>query len=164
LETKEVVVKISILLPKELHSRLQRHRPRIRITSICRDALEAAIRREECRSSEPSDIVNLIERLKLERAKIESQDRETGFRDGRKKSFGFTYTDFKLMERILDTIRRYGQGAKAEEIVSSLLKDHNRDFLELFWAEEPNITNREDYLRGYIEGVVDLWSEVSDKI
>jgi hypothetical protein len=165
LDSREVGVKISIILPKDLHVRLQRHRPRIRVTRTCQEALELALRREECRdAAEPNEVAGLIARLRVEKEKLESQDRATGFRDGRTRSFQFGYTDFKLFERISDTINRYGQGAKAEEILSSVLEDHGRDFLELFGAEEPSITNREDYLRGYIEGVVELWSEISDKL
>jgi len=48
----------------------------------------------------------------------------------------------------------------------SVLNDLNRDFTQLFWADDgfPVFTNRESYLKGYIEGVSDLWTKVSDKI
>jgi hypothetical protein len=53
-----------------------------------------------------------------------------------------------------------------ERKLNSVLNDLNMDFLQLFWADDGvlGFTNRESYLKGYIEGVIDLWTEVSEKI
>ena len=156
--------RIAISVPRELHARLKQLRPRIRVTRTCLDALEAAARREEGRAVAAGEIERLIERLRTEKEQVENRDQEVGFRDGRNRALTFGYTDFKLFERIADTLKRYGQGVDVEEVVTSVLKDHNRDFLQLFWAEDPGFTSREHYLEGYITGVMHLWNEVSEKI
>jgi hypothetical protein len=41
-----------------------------------------------------------------------------------------------------------------------MLNDLDMDFLQLFWADDGvlGFTNRESYLKGYIEGVIGRWS------
>jgi hypothetical protein len=63
-------------------------------------------------------------------------------------------------------VKRYGKGANIQEIVDSVMKDLKCDFMQLFWADdsEPGFIDRQAYLEGYIEGVMDLWAEASRKL
>lgn len=159
-------IEITITVSKSLHDQLQLMKDRINVFEICRDALEKAIVKEENRTKDTSDIDNLIKRLSIEKGLVNRQDKEIGFRDGRVRALKYGYVDFKVIEKISETIKRYGQGVRVEETVNSVLNDLNRDFIQLFWADDgvPGFTNRESYLKGYIEGVKDLWTEVSEKI
>jgi hypothetical protein len=159
-------VKIALTVSQSLYYRLQQLEDRISVSEICREALEKAIIKEENQTKDTSDLHDLIKRLSIEKGIVEKQDNEIGFRDGRTRALRFSYLDFKVIERISEAIKRYGQGVRVEDVVNSVLHDLNMDFIQLFWADDGALgfTNRESYLKGYIEGVIDLWTEVSEKI
>jgi hypothetical protein len=159
-------VKIALTVSQSLYDRLQQFKDRIGVLEICRDALEKAILKEETKTKDTSNLDDLIKRLRIEKGIVEKQDKEIGFRDGRVRALKFCYFDFKVIERIFEAIKRYGQGVRVEDVVNSVLNDLHMDFIQLFWADDGvlGFTNRESYLKGYIEGVIDLWTEVSEKI
>jgi hypothetical protein len=159
-------VKIALTVSQSFYDRLQYLKDRISVSAICREALEKAIIKEENKTKGTSDLDDLIKRLSIEKGIVEKQDNEIGFRDGRARALKFGYLDFKVIERISEAIKRYGIGVRVEDVVNSVLTDLNRDFIQLFWADDGvlGFTNRESYLKGYIEGVTDLWTEVSEKI
>jgi hypothetical protein len=158
--------KIALTVSQSLYDRLQQFEDRISVSEICREALEKAIIKEETKTKDTSNLDDLIKRLRIEKGIVEKQDKEIGFRDGRVRALKFCYLDFKVIERISEAIKRYGQGVRVEDVVNSVLNDLNMDFIQLFWADDGvlGFTNRESYLKGYIEGVIDLWTEVSEKI
>jgi hypothetical protein len=159
-------VKIALTVSQSLYDRLQQFEERISVLEICREALEKEIIKVETKTKNTSNLDDLIKRLRIEKGMIEKQDKEIGFRDGRVRALKFCYLDFKVIERISEAIKRYGQGVRVEDVVKSVLNDLNMDFLQLFWADDGvlGFTNREIYLKAYIEGVIDLWTEVSEKI
>jgi hypothetical protein len=159
-------VKIELTVSQSLYDRLQQFEDRISVLEICREALEKAIIKEETKTKDTSNLDDLIKRLRIEKGIVEKQDKEIGFRVGRVSALKFCYLDFKVIERISEAIKRYGQGVRVEDVVNSVLNDLNMDFLQLFWADDGvlGFTNRESYLKGYIEGIIDLWTEVSEKI
>jgi hypothetical protein len=128
--------------------------------------LEMAVRKREVKSIVEDEMSKLVERLRIEKAQAEKADKENGFMDGLKRALKFRYVDFKAFERIAKMAKRFEQGPKIPEIVESALNDMKRDFIELFWDDdnEPNHTDLEIYMEGYIEGVMDLWGKVSVRL
>jgi hypothetical protein len=163
---KDNGVKIVLTVSQSLYDRLQKFEDRISVLEICNEALEKAIIKEETKTKDTSKIDELIKRLSIEKGLVEKQDKEIGFRDGRIRALKFCYLDFKVIERISEAIKRYGQGVRVEDVVNSVLNDLHMDFIQLFWADDGvlGFTNREIYIKSYIEGVIDLWTEVSEKI
>jgi hypothetical protein len=159
-------VKIALTVSQRLYDRLQQLEDRISVSEICREALEKAILKEENKTKDTSVLDDLIKRLSIEKGIVEKQDNEIGFRDGRARALKFGYLDFKVIERISEAIKRYGQGVRVEDVVNSVLNDLNIDFIQLFWADDGvlGFTNWESYLKSYIEGITDLWTEVSENI
>lgn len=159
-------VNIELTVSQSFYDRLQQFEDRIGVFEICREALEKAILKEETKTKDTSNLDDLIKRLRIEKGIVEKQDKEIGFRDGRVRALKFCYLDFKVIERISEAIKRYSQGVRVEDVVNSVLNDLNMDFIQIFWADDGVLafTNRESYLKGYIEGVIDLWTEVSEKI
>jgi len=125
-----------------------------------------AVRKREVKSIVEDEISKLVERLRIEKAQAEKADKENGCIDGLKRAIKFSYIDFKAFERIAKMAKRFEQGPKIPEIVESALNDMKRDFVELFWDDdnEPIHTNLEIYMEGYIEGVMDLWGNVSVRL
>jgi hypothetical protein len=125
-----------------------------------------AVRKREVKSIVEDEISKLVERLRIEKAKAEKEDRENGFMDGLNRALKFRYIDFKAFERIAKMAKRFEQGPKITEIVESALNDMKRDFVELFWDDnnDPIHTDLEIYMEGYIEGVMDLWGKVSVRL
>lgn len=159
-------INIELTVSQSFYDRLQQFEDRIGVLEICREALEKAILMEETKTKDTSNLDDLIKRLRIEKGIVEKKDKEIGFRDGRVRALKFCYLDFKVIERISEAIKRYSQGVRVEDVVNSVLNDLNMDFIQLFWADDGvlGFTNRESYLKGYIEGVIDLWTEVSEKI
>ena len=129
-------VKIALTVSQSLYYRLQQLEDRISVSEICREALEKAIIKEENQTKDTSDLYDLIKRLSIEKGIVEKQDNEIGFRDGRARALRFSYLDFKVIERIFEAIKRYGQGVRVEDVVNSVLHDLNMDFMQLFWADD----------------------------
>ena len=89
-----------------------------------------AVRKREVKLIVEDEISKLVERLRIEKAKAEKEDRENGFMDGLNRALKFRYIDFKAFERIAKMAERFEQGPKITEIVESALNDMKRDFVE----------------------------------
>jgi hypothetical protein len=165
----EVSERITITVPRGLFDRLQKVKDNINVSGVCQEGLEMAISKEEIKNMEGGEMEKLIERLKAGKVKSEKCDRDAGFQDGRKNAMQFEYQDFKVFERIHNEIESCGHDYDARSMFDDIINDCV-DNPDEFFGEEWNEPVRKDgcdriiFLEGYVEGVLDLWSEVSDKI
>jgi len=148
------------------YNQIQRFKDYLNISAACAEALEMAVRKKESKTKNGDEMDKLLERLRVEMEQTQKADKENGFSHGQKRAYKFRYADFKAIERIAEMVKRYGKGANIQEIVDSVMKDLKCDFMQLFWADdsEPGFIDRQAYLEGYIEGVMDLWAEASRKL
>ncbi len=157
---------ITITIPDELYDRVQGVKDDLNISAACAEGLEIAVRKEEAKIKDGDEMDKLVEQLQIDMEQTQKVDKENGFSHGQKRAYKFRFADFKAIERIAEMVKRYGKGANIQEIVDSVMKDLNCDFMQLFWADdsEPGFTDRQAYLEGYIDGVMKLWAAASKKI
>lgn len=157
--------KITIALPEELFKRLQAVKDRFNISGVCQEALAAKIEIEELYMKGSEKMEDVIGRLKAEKKELEKEWYDTGFKDALENAKKMSYAELKE----IFGVHAYDQEAQlsyADYVYNTDLLKHN-DWLckkveEL--EEENGDFSEEQYLNGWVTGVLKFWDEVSEKL
>ena len=136
--------RLTISIPSDLYNRLQKVKADLNISKICQTAIESRVTFEEIYKQEKNQMQALIDKLRKEKEEIETNAHETGLKEGLEDAKELTYTEFKYIET---------NNALSEDL-TEWLQNHRMD-------EDTDITA---YKKGWIEGVLQIWSDVKDKI
>jgi len=138
--------RLTVTIPEELHKRLQFVKADLNISQICQAALDRAITIEELKKGELPEMTKLAERLKLEKIQADEEWRETGILQGKEDALEFSYEDFRILE-------------KTKKIDENYIEYLNNKVIA--FLENPN---EEQFLSGWIEGVLSVWDQVKDTL
>jgi hypothetical protein len=117
---------------------------------------------EELKDKEIPEMEKLIERLRMEKAKEEKEWKEVGLRDGKEDAAKtLSYSEFKGIEKGYGDLFRYdltgdaidqAMGSEWLSEAVSKLADNDPSFDEIV------------YLTAWLEGVMEVWQQVKDKL
>lgn len=171
---------ISISIRDELWSRFQAVKERFNVSRVCQTAIEREIERHELILQGTEDMEKVIQRLRMEKKETEKYFEDKGFRDG--------YRDAKVMRYV--TLNELAKSQQSQEesdlrddwdsecirnLFDAYLEDLEKtcaytaiggDYDCLYDEDEdvPGEFNEEEYLTGWLKGVIAFWNEVKDKI
>lgn len=161
---KEGSERITVTVPRDLYNRLQEVKNGINISRVCQEGLDMAVTLEEVKNMKGGDTMKgLAEKLKVQKKDSKKRDKEAGFKAGHESALEFDYEDFKQLE----TIAAAWKGWRGDlfHLVTSVIGTER--FEELFWDTDRGaefFTDGDAYLEGYIDGVMEVWRQVKDKI
>jgi hypothetical protein len=117
----------------------------------------------------------VIERLRSSKAKADAQERVAGHSAGRK--WAMEDADYGELVRVVEWSRENGDAWDGVEWnapfgaagwLYAAIEDDGRplnDDVEAFWESVAQSDSPTDeFVRGFVEGVVEVWDEVSDKL
>lgn len=170
--------KVSITMSDELYSRLDRVRDKFNISEICREALEKEVKIEELAMNSGNDEA-IIERLKLQKTKLEMDSRQDGRKDGIDHAKWMSYLQLLAFAHFKDNFfyekdDDYGEEFTVPELISQialdpkmLRRESNQYTLDEYFSdvsvEAPKVNVRK-YFIGFVEGVVSFYDGVKGKI
>ena len=155
--------RITITIPDSLRDRLHTVKDRINVSGICQEAIAKAIEYEELKAKEMPAMEKLIERLRMEKAKEEKDWKREGLRQGKADALRLSYNDFMRIENSHDDFFNYGLDTNS---VTGVLQGNRK------WLDEEVSKLRDNYpafdevtyLRGWLEGVMEVWKQVKNKL
>ncbi len=164
--------RLNISIPNDLNERIKDFKGKINVSKICQLAIDAALTREESKIGE--DIKTTIARLKKEKAEYFKVYRDEGFKDGKSNALSFTYEKFT---KVIATLKeKEYQDSNSEEALYYFADDvykgkaecigDNQLVLEteIDWVNDLSYEAADEYSKGWIDGVIFVWEQVSSKI
>jgi len=165
----DMVQRLNISIPDGLGERLEKHKDKMNVSRICQEALTMAIKMEELKAMTDDERAQMIERLKNEKEQALAEDGQAGKEQGIKDAKnGMDYRTFKVVQRVSELIQGHDyQFINAKDVVPE-------DVLEVWFQgdeDEVALEGLEDsgvdvdvYLRGWLNGVMEVWDQVEDQI
>lgn len=155
--------RITITIPDSLHTRLQTVKENLNVSALCQQAIEYAISMEEIKMTALTKKEKVIQRLRLERQKSEEQWFDSGKNDGLEAADNLSYEYFEQLCELYaekNELERYGNWVGLDQFPEDLrggIQEQMDDY-------SPKPPNKETYLAGWIEGVIEFWDEIKDEI
>jgi post-segregation antitoxin (ccd killing protein) len=162
--TKEdISVRVTITVPKSLQDRAAALEGRFNVSRACQEGLEMAVKKEETKTMKGGEMAKLAARLKVEKEELEKREQANGFERGLSSAMNLSFEKFKIFERIDSS---WSNDVSVEDNIYPLLKTLNLEFEDVFWGrdDEPATLDRDSYLIGYVEGVMEAWQKVEAEL
>ena len=163
--------RITVTMSKELYERLTAVKERFNVSGICQEAIERRVKLEELMGELTGDASETIERLRAEKEDFDSsyvtQGRINGLQQAKKMHY----------DRLVTVVRHTKEWLPLEpdvnkkeyfECVWDLLReidcfDDMQDYMREN-EEDDSTFNADNYLEGWVEGVVAFYREIKDKL
>lgn len=171
-----MVKKFNLSVPDELAERIEARRDYLgSLSAIFQDAVAKKLQQKEDferRIKEETSMEEVIERLKAEKTKAETDYFSKGKQDGLKWAKSASYTDLQYAIRFdPGELTAHGMMYPPDAILrDERLGDYFSEILEthplMRPEDEDDILNdfAEEWLNGWIEAINAFWDEVSDKL
>jgi len=162
-EGDDMVQRLSISIPDSLHNRIQKFKENLNFSKICQDALTGAVEMEEMKNTDIPERDKMIAKLRKQKEELTESYRQEGIKAGieNARSGDMDYSDFVAIEEAGNALGayEYPQQALDEAVFDDWLREPIDD------AEKDDRTfSRDAYIRGWVEGVMEVWNEVKDEI
>jgi hypothetical protein len=168
-----MAARINISIPEDLQERLSHFKGMLKVSRICQEAINHAVRIEEIKAEAPS-IDSLAERLQAEELKWGKEYIDEGFEYGIKDAYGLSLENFLDINRSRSSIYPYKLEGSAPFIPS---EETNKALEDLWERAGPTSERKENemettpgvgymlvpvkyFIRGWIEGVIHIWDKV----
>lgn len=154
--------KVTISVPDILHEKLEKWRESFNLSKMFQDAVSEAIQRKEefqKRIREDLDLNEIIERLRREKQQAEGNFLESGKNDGILWAKMAHYNDLQYAVHWDDF-----ENARKDKVLGSYFCDAMTDnhlFATSTYQSEEYVLK---YLKGWKQGVIQFWEEISDKL
>lgn len=154
--------KITLSIPDLLHEKLEEWRASFNLSKMFQEALTDAIRKKEefqKRFAEDFDISDVIKRLKQEKFDWEKNFYTKGKQEGVKWAKTAHYKDLLYVLGIKDTYQLI-----SDPVLNSYFeKLYSSSDLEMY-AHCDLVEHEEQFMKGWLDGVYDLWDQVKEKL
>lgn len=157
----------TVTLPDDLGKRLEAVKSRFNVSRVCAEALAARVELEEIRVGlkESSDMGTIKQRLRKERAKFYEDCRSSGRNDGMAAAKMMSYEELRELSDDCDT---YGSDLYEHFmpgiVRESSLWDNLEEELKEQRQESPSAFDEDEYLIGWLTGVLEFWNEVKEDL
>jgi hypothetical protein len=162
-----MVQRISVSISDGLHERLQAVKDSLNVSGICQEAIMNAVQFEEAKQGALSKIDELIEKLKTQKEEARKQWGQDGKSQGMEDALELDYDDFVTVEKASEFLQTTDGGrVGAEEALGDDLAGRGSALCDLLdELEKDNKSfDRDVYLDGWIDGVLEVWEQVKAKI
>ena len=164
--------RITVTIPDVLHERLKVVKDRINVSGVCQEAIMKAVETAEIKLQNMPDIKDLLSRLHKEKEerevlRMEREEegkrtdaswKERGIQDGIKDAEVLSLGDFEEIVRLPLKDPKFGWILRERirtKFLQGRLEDHKKTYKD-FVARS--------YEDGWIEGVLEVWEQVKDKL
>ena len=150
---------VTITIPDALAERLKAVKQRFNVSGVCQDAIEREVTKQEFYMKEPKDMEQIMKRLRAEKQAFVKQMRDMGREHGLEAATNMDYADLLAVGEVAES-----QGdITSAALWGNWLEDSVKE-TESEAHENGEAFDREPYLEGWIEGVMEFWQKVKDKL
>ena len=165
--------RVNITLQKELFERLQGVKQRFNVSSVCQRAIEQEVRRQELLVEAEDNMEAVLEKYRQEKRSFMNQYHDMGY------EVGVNFVNSGRLEygEIIGLVKGL-EIASAEDSLGT--DDPNLIYNSDFWQESDSAHDLRDviqdqmgdepdldegtFLSGWLDGVVEAWEEIKDKV
>lgn len=156
---------ITISIPDALAERLKAVKQKFNVSGVCQDAIEREVTKQEFYMKEPKDMEQIVKRLRAEKKQVIEAMKDLGRKEGRESAENMEYKDLRQVERIAETVASGTFVTAVEEVTATdvweeWLSEHVKETQE----EQGAGFDLEAYLEGWVEGVMEFWHQIKDKL
>lgn len=157
-----MVEKISISMSDDLYKKLQAVKDKFNISEVCQNALAAKIEIEELFMKGSENMKGVIERLKAEKKELEKEWYDTGFKQALEDAKKMSYAELK---EIAGASQCEDEDQYADFVYNTDLYKYNwlKDDVNDMEKEHGDFSE-EQYLIGWVAGVLKFWNGVSEQL
>lgn len=139
--------RLTVTIPDGLYERLQKVKSHLNISSACAACIEHVVVIEELKKSD-KNMDNALTRLRIEKKEFEKAFTIDAFKDGQNDALELSYEEFLEIE--------------ADSLSKSLMKwIDNRRILNI---ENLSGEKEELYIKGWKEGVLNIWNNLKTEL
>jgi hypothetical protein len=161
--------KVTVYVPEDLKARMDSHGDAVNWSHAAQHAFERAVAEREARM-QPEVTDMMVARLRLSKQAYEEQQREEGRGSGR--DWAIKTADYGELERLDHAFGGEGTdwaAVTAREVVEVVTADHvTWNSVSEWWEEnagvEGNIKVTDAYAAGFVEGALEAFGEVKDRL
>ena len=160
-----MVQRLNISIPDALHERLQRHKDKMNISQICQEAITEAVDMEDIKEITGDERKAMIERLRKEKEELfahwERRGKEQGIRDATNE---MSYSTFRAIQKAYDLLSSHdGRELDAADAIPDWVYEEWHEVRVNELKEEEDV-EADTYLRGWLDGVTDVWADIEKEI
>lgn len=170
-QTNQIGKRVGIAVPNALYEKLRTVELDRGVSAICQDALERALEVAEAQQRLAIERDDLVVRLRAERRRFSSEDFQTGRAHGLRDARELGYRDFRQFSKLWshrDEIILRDGGWLQPTTLSFYWDDETKaaDLQEQIriLEEHEEIALADRYLAGWIEGVMQVWDDISEEV
>lgn len=167
--------RLSISIPGELHERLSHFKDRLKISKICQEAINHAVRIEEIKKEGEPNMEKLLARLKGESLQYGRSFIEKGFECGVRDAYGLSLDTFCEIQYFregeyvgqLDNHLPVYQDMfsfASKETEKALEKLEDNDFGNEKWGLSTMLRPNKFFISGWLNGVSHIWDTVKPEV
>jgi len=168
-----MVKKFNLSVPDELARKIEKRREYLgSLSAIFQEAIGDKIRKREefeLRLQGDPDMIQIIERLKREKAVLQGNYREKGREEGLRWAKAASYRELEYARRF-DPTDKDGLYDPTIPLHDEVLGHYFIDSLEVDGLTNPESDEDElnvfakQWLKGWLEAVTEFWNEIEDKL
>lgn len=154
--------KITLSIPDLLHEKLEKWRASFNLSKMFQEALTEAIQKKEefrKRFSEDFDMPDIIKRLRQEKRAWEKNFFKSGKTEGLKWAKTAHYQDLLYVLQIKDTYQLI-----SDPLMNDYFETLYRSAGLAAYAGCESVRHEERFMQGWLEGVIELWDQVKEKL
>ncbi len=154
---------ITITIPDALAERLKAVKQRFNVSGVCQNALEREVTNQEYAMKEPKDMEQFMKKLRAQKQESIKAMQTRGREDGLEAATNMDYDDFRTVEKVVEPGEAVVQNLMACALWGDWLEECVSDAENT--ASEDGVTfDQEAYLEGWVDGVMDFWRKIKDKL